>query len=191
MPEYVPLVGPLTLEIRGQPCPCAPFWPSIALPASLLRQASLTACQANTVLTIENATAFAAFTAERPVGTLAVFIGGFASPSVIQFLQHVHAFAPNLRWLHWGDMDVGGLRIVRHLRSHLKQVATCDMDTPTFEAHREQVQPLTATDTATLQALRHDPTMSAEQELIHTLLQAEQKLEQEAVAPAFLLTRWF
>ncbi len=191
VPEYVLLAGPLTLDVRGQPCVCTPFWPSVAVPVSLLRQARLTACQAHTVLTIENTTAFAAFTAERPAGVLAIFIGGFASPSIIQFLQNLQAFAPGLRWLHWGDMDAGGLRIVRHLRRHLKHVATCGMDAPTFEAHRAQAQPLTPGDTTALQVLSQDPALSAEHALIHTLLQAGHKLEQEAILPTFVLARWF
>ena len=89
--------------------------------------------------------------------------------------------------LHWGDMDAGGLRILAHLRRQVGGVAALAMDPAVFAAHRAFALPLTPGDRTALAALRALPALSDRLPLIDALLEAGQKLEQEAVGAAEVL----
>jgi len=195
VPEYVPVAGPLLLwapERAARPdadptLDLTPLWPSVALSATMLRTVEVAACDARWLVTVENPTSFTELLKLRPPYLLAVYTGGFASPAVIQLLRAVCAARPDLPLLHWGDMDAGGLRILAHLRRQVGGVAALAMDPAVFAAHRAFALPLTPGDRTALAALRALPALSDRLPLIDALLEAGQKLEQEAVGAAEVL----
>lgn len=72
------------------------------------------------VLTIENYASFNRQVREIEEGSLVVYIGGFPSAGVIEFLSKVlRALPADVPFLHWGDIDAGGLRIFRYLEENL------------------------------------------------------------------------
>jgi hypothetical protein len=163
------------------------FAPSVALSAAMLRQAEMASCDAASVITVENATSFSELAAVRPASTLLVFTAGFASPTVVRLLQAIRAVAPSIQFWHWGDMDVGGLRILAHLRRHLETVRPLAMDSRTFERHRIHAQPLTQRERDSLLSLGTLELVADCGPLIGSLLAAGQKLEQEAISPRFVI----
>ncbi len=187
VPEYVPISGPLVLDLAGtdtEPAPSvdlAPFAPSVALPATLLRRAKVTACSARVIMTVENLTSFSELVTRRPAGWLLVYIGGFASPTVIALLQQVSRVARHAHLRHWGDLDAGGLRILAHLRQHLGTVAATAMDCATLQTYAAFAQPLTVSDRRALERLKDAAILSDCADLIDALLAQGIKLEQEAV----------
>ncbi len=188
-PEYVPLAGSLNLSLptSDPPLTLAPFLPSVALPAPLLRTARVTRVQARAVITVENLTSFSELCAARPSDVLAIYTGGFASPTVIGLLRAIKAAAPDIPLWHWGDLDAGGLRILAHLRAKLGDVAALAMNPETFEAYVAAAQPLTAGDRESLRELCAHPALHDCAGLIARLLEAGMKLEQEAVPAAAAL----
>jgi hypothetical protein len=51
---------------------------------------------------------------------LVVYTGGFASAGVVDFLSKVLRAVPSdIPFLHWSDIDAGGLRIFRYLEDNL------------------------------------------------------------------------
>jgi len=185
-PEYLPLAGPLVLQLNDRSLDLASFAPSVALSAAMLRDAKVVECRAAGVVTVENATSFNELLAVRPPRALAIYIGGFASPAALGLLKQIRAARPSTPFFHWGDLDAGGLRILAHLREQVGAVRPLAMDAETFEAHRAQAQPLTAGDREALQRLRALPLLSDCVALIDRLLAANLKLEQEAVGAALL-----
>jgi hypothetical protein len=189
VPEYVPLAGPLTLQLPATDghapalVDLRTFLPSIALSAVTLRMAEIVACDARAVVTVENATSFSELLGVRPPDVLTVFTGGFASPAVIRLLQAIRARNSGIVLAHWGDLDAGGLRILAHLRTHLGDVAALAMDTQTLSTHRTYARPLTPGDRSALAALRELPLLADCAGLIERLLATATKLEQEAVDP--------
>jgi hypothetical protein len=188
-PEYVPLSGPLTLETAGARVDLGVFAPSVALPADLLRGARIADCPARAVVTVENATSFAQLAAERPPDWLAVYTGGFASPAVIGLLRGILASAIGVGIYHWGDLDVGGLRILAHLRSQLGRVGCVGMDRQMLEAHRAQGRALSAAERGELAALRELPQLQDCADVIDAMLEHGLKLEQEAAPAGGLVLR--
>ena len=188
VPEYVPLAGPLRLQVQGASLDLAPFVPSVALSATTLRAALVGNCSAHVLVTVENATSFNELVTAAPPGRfLMLYTGGFASPSVVAFLQTVRAACPELAFYHWGDLDVGGLRILAHLRKQLGRVAPLAMDVSTFEVFRTQGQALSAAERSSLLQLRSVPLLADCSDLIDCLLTAGLKLEQEAVDPQVVI----
>lgn len=182
-PEYVPLAGPLTLRLASgrQTIELDHFQPSVALPAPLLRAAEVLAVKARAIISVENLTSFSELCAARPPDILAVYTGGFASPTLIAMLRKIRSVAPTATHWHWGDLDAGGLRILAHLRSQLGAVQPLAMDQATFQAYQASAQPLTTSDQAALTALHTHPLLADCTDLVTALLAACHKLEQEAV----------
>jgi hypothetical protein len=78
------------------------------------------------ITTIENEFPFLAYVeaAGGPSGLgdrdeIAVYVAGFPTPGLIDALAAVAARKPSLRFQHWGDADLGGLRIWWLLRTRL------------------------------------------------------------------------
>lgn len=189
-PEYIPLAGSLTLSLPSSASPqsLAPFAPSLALPASLLRTASVVALEARVVLTVENLTSFSELCATRPPEILAIYSGGFASPTLISLLRALRQAAPAVAFWHWGDIDAGGLRILAHLRAKLGPVQALAMDCATLAGYSAAGQALSDGDRIALSELRAHPLLSDCGELIAQLLSTGTKLEQEAVLASVALS---
>jgi len=188
IPEYVPLAGPLLLQFATpdgatRMLDLHDFAQGLALPTGTLQTISVNACTARAVVTVENATSFHELLAVRPPTVPAFYIGGFAGPATLQLLRAVAAACPNAVFYHWGDIDPGGLRILAHLRTHLRHVQPLAMDVATFEQYRRHAQPLTQRDRATLKSMQAQPLLNDCSGLIAHLLQSGHKLEQEAVPP--------
>lgn len=181
-PEYVPLAGPIVLQTAEQVrLDLAPFVPSVALPATMLRTTTVVACAATTLVTVENVTSFTELAALRPPNVLLLYTGGFASPTVIGLLARIRTALPALRFHHWGDLDAGGLRILTHLRTHLGAVLPLAMDVQTAYEHYRHAQVLTNGDRQALRHLRASPLLGDCVEVIDALLTTGVKVEQEAV----------
>jgi hypothetical protein len=171
VPEYILLSGSLVVDSTD-----VSVLQSLGLPATVLRTARLVS-NAKRVLTIENQTSFESLVATRPADTLLVFSGGFASPALVSLLRSLA-----LPLYHWGDIDVGGLRILRHLRGQLGHVETLCMNRETLKRHTG-LQALSEKELNALLALYNEPLLEDCQELID-LMPHEGKLEQEVVSPA-------
>jgi hypothetical protein len=184
IPEYVPIAGPLVLQRHGEgpPLDLRGFAEGLALPSSVLLHCGIQSCEAQILVTIENATSFHELLAIHQPGVLAIYSGGFAGPALIALLQRVRAAAPQVPCYHWGDLDPAGLRILAHLRQHLGEVRPLAMDAATLEQHRVQARPLSARERSSLQQLGRQPLLSDCRPLIEAMLASGCKLEQEAVA---------
>lgn len=78
------------------------------------------------ITTIENEYPFLAYAEEAggPAGLgargeVAVYTAGFPAPAIVDALAEVARLSPDTRFRHWGDADLGGLRIWWLLRTRL------------------------------------------------------------------------
>ncbi len=63
-------------------------------------------------MTIENKTSFQRL---RDGDSAMMYLGGFANRHQIEFLKKVISDNPNVRYYHFGDIDIGGFLIRKHL----------------------------------------------------------------------------
>lgn len=129
------------------------------------------------ILTVENLVPFEEeVRAGLPKDTVAVFVAGFPHRRIKEFLLMLcEAGATHVD--HWGDLDLGGLRILRHLAEELPvPVRPWRMEPELLE--RLPTLPLTPADRDGLQAWVEDPGAPARR-LAEALLRTDRKAEQE------------
>jgi hypothetical protein len=115
----VHLKGPVAVEgasgrlIDGRAKPFASIHPEMLSQLSVLERPTA-------ILTIENYASFNRQVREIEDGSLVVYTGGFPAAGVIELLAKVLTAVPaEVPFLHWGDVDAGGVRIFRYLEETL------------------------------------------------------------------------
>ncbi|MCD9825344.1 DUF2220 family protein [Bradyrhizobium japonicum] len=115
----VNLRGPVVVKgagerlVDGRARPFASIHPEMISQLSVLERPKA-------VLTIENYASFNRQVREIEDGSLVVYTGGFPSAGVVELLSKVLTSVPDdVPFLHWGDVDAGGVRIFRYLEESL------------------------------------------------------------------------
>jgi hypothetical protein len=178
---HVPIAGPLILQSDHQTLDLTPFAAGVAIPTTTLNHVTAHRCDGSAVVTVENSTSFNEFIAAKSASILAIYTGGFAGPAVVGTLRKIRAGRPELPFFHWGDLDVGGLRILAHLRKSLGEVELLAMDGAVCDLYLGRSQPLNANEREGLTQLRAESLLIDCVELSDHLLKIDRKLEQEAV----------
>lgn len=97
------------------------FEGGIAIASGDLKNIKSIGVNTESVLTIENKTSFHRMTNAR---FAMMYLGGYANRYQIEFLKKVISDNPDIRYYHFGDIDIGGFWIHRHL---------CRQTSKTFE----------------------------------------------------------
>lgn len=151
--------------------------PWLALTPETLDGLTDLSVSARRMLTVENLVAFEEeVRSGLPADTVAVWTGGFPSSLERAWMARLVAGGVS-RVDHWGDLDVGGLRIFRHLQ----QVLPCPVRPWRMEPELLDAlptRPLTSRDREALVAWRADPTAPL-QDLAAALMERGVKAEQE------------
>ena len=84
----------------------------IAIASSDVRRIKSISVNAESVMTIENKTSFQRL---RDGKFAMMYLGGFANRDQIEFLKKVISDNPNIKYYHFGDIDIGGFLIHKHL----------------------------------------------------------------------------
>ena len=95
----------------------------IAIASSDVRRIKSISVNAESVMTIENKTSFQRL---RDGKFAMMYLGGFANRDQIEFLKKVISDNPNIKYYHFGDIDIGGFLIHKHL---------CRETSKNFEMH--------------------------------------------------------
>lgn len=111
--------GPFTIDIHGRRIDGSWSVPWIALTGDTLRDMILASVEARRLISFENLTAFEEQVRRGlPHLSIGVFSGGFPSSLELDFMRAICEMGIDEVW-HWGDLDLGGLRIFRHLEETL------------------------------------------------------------------------
>ena len=172
------LAGALRLVVAGNEVD--PGWsrPWVALPPETVAALDAVRTRATRLVTVENLLPFEEVArAGLPPDTIAFYTGGFPGRAERAVLDAL-VVAGIERVDHWGDLDVGGLRILRYLRDTLPiPVHPFRMDPALLD--RLPTRPLTTRDREALEAWLADPEAPAHP-LARALLAANAKAEQES-----------
>lgn len=197
-PNYIHLSGNWQLATRdGEILNLSGFTPSVGFPAT--QTSSLQSVQAESVLCIENLTAFHQYIRQREYtnnGTRTtqhesnVARSVFRSPALIctygnpsPAVRCVLRFLPKTTSIClWSDLDYGGFNILSQLRRTVNQhIQPFLMDIETLESNVSRARPLTASDRTNLKRLLLNANLRDVRPIIEHLLQRGLKLEQEGV----------
>lgn len=124
-------------------------------------------------------------------GELAVYTGGFPTPSLVQALVDLCARVPEIVVRHWGDADLGGVRIWWHLRQRMHRAVQLFRSNASWlesKVGQRPGTPLKPLEQRGLEQLRREldrggqsqaPDILQALELLGTLLRLGMKVEQE------------
>lgn len=113
IPQPILVAGPLVLE--GGCFGCDPYLGLAPETAERIRAGAAV----RHILTIENLTSFNRHVRDaRGPNEIVVYSGGFPGRHVLGFLQRLVRETGAQCW-HWGDIDLGGIRIAHHLHRNL------------------------------------------------------------------------
>ena len=88
------------------------FQGGIAIASSDVQSIKNISVNSESVMTIENKTSFQRL---KDGDSAMMYLGGFANRHQIEFLKKVISDNPNVRYYHFGDIDIGGFLIHKHL----------------------------------------------------------------------------
>ena len=131
------------------------------------------------LMTVENKTSYQRM---QPEGAALVYLGGFAVRYQIRFLEKVRQDNPELECLHFGDIDVGGFLIHRHLcravgaRFNLYRMGIRELEDPRFQPCRKK---LTENDRSRMKGLMEEAEY---REVLAYMDEHDVKLEQEIIS---------
>ena len=131
------------------------------------------------LMTVENKTSYQRM---QPEGTALVYLGGFAVRYQVCFLEKVLQDNPELECLHFGDIDVGGFLIHRHLcravgaRFNLYRMGIRELEDPRFQPCRKK---LTENDRSRMKGLMEEEEY---REVLAYMDEHDVKLEQEIIS---------
>ena len=130
---------------------------------------------AKKVITVENLTTFYDFSEEEYI---VLYLGGFHNHTKRTLIKKLHDSYPELLFFHFGDVDAGGIHILKHLRSKTGVAfLPYKMDVDTLLSNKERWKKLTDNDIKRLKKIDDEEFLG----LINFMLSNNCKLEQEAI----------
>lgn len=170
--------GDFRFEVRGRPITGDWSIPWLAITEETMEGMEGLVTDAGRIVTVENRTTFESFVREeRPSDTVVVYTAGFAGSLQLDFLRRLLE-AGIERVDHWGDLDVGGLRILRHLDEELA-AEVCPFRMASELLDEFPTRPLTDSDRRALEQWLDAPDRPYHR-LARELLERDAKAEQEA-----------
>jgi hypothetical protein len=151
----------------------------IAIASSDVKSIKSITIKAGNVMTIENKTSY-----QRIKGRdyAMMYLGGFANRHQIEFLKKVISDNPNTKYQHFGDIDIGGFLIHKHLcreTSKYFELYCMGIEQLRDVRFRHCLRQLTDHDVNRLEALIEDTSYS---DILKYMKEHNVKLEQEIVS---------
>lgn len=175
-PSFIYLKGNMTFSINESFIILRDDDGAIGLSPEMISKIRIQELLSNQVITIENLTSFYDFI---PNNQLVIYLGGFHNRIRREFLELVYQKFPTKRYLHFGDIDVGGFEIFFHLKERTGiPFETLAMDKETLLKYKRYAKKLSANDRRRLKNLYKKHPL----EVFETMLEQNIKMEQEIVS---------
>lgn len=176
--QEIRLKGKIILHFPNADLPVEQLSDGISFSSADLSSLQSVEVSASRFLTIENKTSFERY---QDPDTACMYLGGYANRHQIDFIKRVYKDNPSLDYAHFGDIDVGGLKIHQNLCKmtgvsfHLFHMGIEELNDP---AYASCLQKLTENDLANAQSIEEGP---AYRDII-SVMKKKGKLEQEIVS---------
>jgi hypothetical protein len=112
-PGFVYLKGKGILKFNNGEIDLEALAGEIALGTYLINNLEVKKLDVQRILTIENLTSFHTY---KPKAELVIYLGGYHNSIRREFLKKLYEYNSAVEFYHWGDIDLGGVRILNHLR---------------------------------------------------------------------------
>ncbi len=183
-PEYVEFRGAISVSLEGNVIDFSLFPYGVSINADTVRRLEVVSMgTVKRILFIENKANYVEFTiANRDPDMMIVYLGGFYSPLKGLFIRKVYEKASehNVRFYHWGDIDLGGFLIFNRLKTNIiPKLEPYLMDRTALETMREHAVRFDDKYAAKLAELLADDGYKVFHDVIGYMLENRIRLEQE------------
>lgn len=189
-PQSISLCGPLVFRTRdGKQVETSAFPGGLGLSGETIETITSLATSARCMLTIENWTSYHRYLEQPAVRAgemLVIYTGGYPHRTLQSFfrkLTRVVSETHPMDLFHWGDIDLGGIRIFEWLRSgffpHLRPYR---MDADTLLQYEAQAAPVSDEYAEQLRQALNDSCYADWFPVLEMMLERRIRLEQESIA---------
>lgn len=173
--SYAIIKGDITFDLKGVIINLNQLGYEYCLSDEMIHDLRFIKTDAKKVITVENLTTFYDFSEK---GYIVLYLGGFHNYTKRMLIKKLQESYPELKFYHFGDIDAGGIYILRHLISKTGiEFVPYKMDVDTLVVNKEHWKKLTDNDIIRLKKIDDDEFS----EIINFMLEHNCKLEQEAV----------
>lgn len=176
---YVIIKNGLVFKLNSQVIDLNNMGFEFSLSDEMIKSMQIISSTSKRIITVENLTSFRMLTDKEAI---IVFLSGFHNHTKQMLLQRLNATFPDQDYYHFGDIDVGGMEIFRHLsqstRIHFKPYR---MNVAEMEQNRDHLKSLTENDIDRLRKMRKDDDFREFHSVIDYMLKNGVKLEQEVL----------
>lgn len=176
---YVIIKNNLVFKLNSQVVDLNSLGFEFSLSDEMIKAMQIISSASKRIITVENLTSFRMLNDKEAI---IVFLSGFHNHTKQMLLQRLNAAFPDQEYYHFGDIDVGGMEIFRHLsqstRIHFKPYR---MNVAEMEQNRDHLKSLTENDIDRLRKMRKDDDFRVFYSVIDYMLENGVKLEQEVL----------
>ena len=178
-PQKLSIKGRAIIRIDGRDADITGFADGIEFSASELEKIDEIKILASNFITIENRTSYLRYKNDN---TVTFYLGGYANRDQRDFLKHVYKDNLDKNYLHFGDIDAGGLWIHNHLckitgiNFGLFCMSEKELADPVY---KKCLRKLSENDITRMQELKDIPDYK---DVVDYMLKNKVKLEQEIVS---------
>lgn len=174
-PTYVYVKGQGRVHFGDQRFDISKLPSDIAISSENLSEITSIEVLGENVVTVENLTSFHSFPSDE---MLVVYLGGFHNRVRRRFLQQIREDNKKVQFLHFGDIDIGGILIFEHLKRKTQiDFKPYEMTKDSLVKYRKFTQELSDNDRKRAERLLEGTWC----ELVTYMLEHNCKLEQEAI----------
>lgn len=182
-PEILYFAGPVSLVLHdGQTIDCSIFKYGYYLGADMLSSIEkIEDIGINKIITIENLTNYYWYLREKQKEQdMVVYTGGFISKNQVLFLKKITGIM-NAETYHWGDIDLGGFRILVQMKTVFPNIQQLKMDLETFKEYSGVRKKVSDDYVQKIKAVLNDEEFGPYLDVLNKIIETKEILEQEAV----------
>lgn len=180
-PEIIYFTGPLSITFKNN---ClidyGCFEKGVYLGSDMLEDIAKIEGEYTDLITIENLTNYYWYIKhKRRANTLVFYTGGFLTQNQVTFLKKL-TLKPTVELKHWGDLDLGGFRILLHIQNILPNIYPYKMDSQTFNFYAASRKSVSPTYIKKVEIALTKKEYKPFKEILELIIETKSILEQEA-----------
>jgi len=189
-PQSVLLCGPLDFQSGGKKVCTGDFPGGLGLSGQTIESMADLSTSARRIVTIENLSSYHQWL-EQHAGLngeeLVIYTGGYPQRILQTFLKKLSNSIKNVtnspETCHWGDIDLGGIRIFEYLKAQFFQhLQPLRMDADTLLKYESRAATVSSEYASQIRQALNDPQYADWHPLLNIMLERGVRLEQESIA---------
>lgn len=189
-PQLIYIYGPITFYHQNHIIDLSLFTNSFGLDTNFIEAAVITELKTEAVVTVENLTSYYEYidyVKTKQLNYTVIYLGGFHNSIrrllLLKIVEFMKKKQMNITFYHWGDIDLGGMRIWKHLSDKINiPITPLFMGVEMYTTHVLYGKPIeTKTYIKSLEKLLDNRSFDIFHEVIQLIIEYGKTIEQEII----------